>query len=101
MIEFLGNIGIQLILAAIYFAVILIPAWITEKIASRYYDEDRRESRLGCPLQALIFCVLAAIMFFIMDAPKRALIGAACKGADDYKACISGDDAAELEYDRR
>lgn len=101
MIDLVGSVGIQLMLGIIYIAVIAIPAWITDKISDRFYDNERKESRLGCLTQLVIFSAFAALLFIALQPAKQALTEAACRGSDDYTACIDSDEAATLEYDRR
>lgn len=98
--ETIGSLGIQLLLAVIMFAVILIPAFLVDKIGDHFKSEKRPEG-LGCLPQVVIFVLLVAVMFALLDPAKRALLRGSCEGADDYQSCVNGDDYSDVEYDRR
>ena len=98
--ETIGNIGIQIVLAALYLAVLLIPAYAVDKINDRYTSETKPEG-LGCFAQLLIFIIMAAPLYFLLLPAKQALIERNCRSADDYVLCVEGDDYIQTEYDRR
>jgi hypothetical protein len=99
-LDALGYLGTQLLLAVMMLAVVLIPAHFTDRINARFVS-DKRPDGLGCLPQVLIFCAFAALIFFMLEPAKRALIATNCSNSDDYQACIDSGADTSADYDRR
>lgn len=99
--ETVGAFGAQIVSVGLLLVIVLLPAAAVDWIDKRYGKPyEAGEGGIGCPLQALLYCAMAAALWLALQPAREALAVASCRASDDFAACMDTD-SIDLEYDRR